>query len=370
MKQIVSRIRPFLAVIFLGISVSACQEPGPETDQVDEAADSAVTEVVDISSMAPTVPVVTATVTPREFDELIQVTGTVEAMNDIIVSAEAGGRIQWIKPLGQRVNRGAMIARMDDRVVQSSYDASKSQYDLANDTFGRQQALYQDSIISAIEFQNARANRDLAKAQLAQAEKVLADARPVSPFSGTVQEHLAQAGELVVPGSPIARIVDTRSVKIKAGIPERYAGEIRNGTRARVVIQDDEENAKTGRITFVSDVVDSSNRTFDVEIKLDNRAGAVKPAMVTKVSIQKNTLKDALVVPRNSVVSDELGDAIFKVVEEGDALIARKITIELGPSLGNETVVLNGLSSGDQIIVVGQKKINDGAKVELSLGDR
>ncbi len=354
--------------LLLILLISACGQEGGEDLSNEE---TGVTPVlpVDIVRASPSVPVVVTTILPQDFDEIIELTGTVEAMNDVVVSAETSGRIQWIAPLGSRVGKGGMIARMDDRVVQSNYDAAKSQYDLSLDTFGRQQALYQDSVISSLEFQAARASKDQTKAQLAQAEKMLADARPRSPFRGTIQDHLAKAGSLVGPGSPILRIVDTRTVKIVAGVPERYAADIRSGAKAMVAIGDAGEEME-GRISFVSDIVDPSNRTFDVEIKLDNRAGKVKPAMVSKVAIQKNTIKDAIVVPRNAVVTDELGKSVFIVTREGDSMIARKVNVTIGPSLGNATVIESGLASGAQIIVVGQKKISDGSRVELSSTDQ
>ena len=148
--------------------------------------------------------------TPQTFEERIQLTGIVEAVNDITISAEAGGRVGYVAKLGTEVVSGTVVARFDERVMKSQAAAAEAEYRLADDTFRRQEALYADSVISALEFDNARTRRDQTAASNAQAQKMLDDTQLKSPITGRVEAKYVEEGELVNPGTPVVRIVDTR----------------------------------------------------------------------------------------------------------------------------------------------------------------
>jgi membrane fusion protein (multidrug efflux system) len=119
-----------------------------------------------------------------------------------------------LAPLGRMVNAGEVVVRLDDTVSQALRDqaaatlsAAEAQQDLAEATYRRKEALYRDSVISAMEFETVRAQRDQAvahvrqaRARLIQAEKQLADTRLIAPFRGTVEAHHVKPGEQVLPG--------------------------------------------------------------------------------------------------------------------------------------------------------------------------
>src|SRR5690606_17681304 len=137
--------------------------------------------------------------------------------------------------------------------------------------------LYRDSIIRAIEYENVRAQLNQARAQVAQAEAALSSARKQlqntfvsTPFSGIVEQHFVQRGEQVSPGMPVARVVNTSRVRMKAGVPERYAGDINVGTPVEMRLNAYNVGSRLGRVSFVGSAIDSESRTFPIEVELDN----------------------------------------------------------------------------------------------------
>lgn len=299
------------------------------------------------------------------FDDRIQLTGTVEAIDDVNLSAEVAGQLSYVAPLGTRVGRGTVVARTDQRLLQSAVEAAQAQFDLAEDTFNRQQALYRDSVISALEFATYRAQRNQARAQLDQANKQLEDTRMRSPITGRIEERFVEAGELVAPGTPVVRIVDTRRVKVKTGIPERYAGDVEIGTPVSARFDAYGQGTREGDVSFVGNVIAPNSRTFVAEVEFDNREGALKPEMVSDLSILRRRLEDVIVVPQNALVRDEDGTSLYIVVDAGDALMAERRAVEVGPSFGGRVVIAAGLEGGERVIVVGQNRIAEGDRVEI-----
>ncbi len=311
------------------------------------------------------VAVETITVERDSFEDFIRVSGVIEALEDAVVSSEASGRILEIADLGSSFQRGQVVARLDDRAVRAGYQAAKTAYELADDTFNRLNALYADSIISTQDFNNARAQRDQAKAQLEQAEKQLEDTRIVAPFSGRVEERMVRTGELINPGMPVFRLVNTNRVRAAAGIPERFSNDIREGTPVRLVNRTNGTMERSSSITFSGNVVDPDTRTYKIEAEFSNPEGIIKPEMVVDMHVLRRTIEDALIIPRTAIVRDEEGASVFVVREEDGRKLARLVSIRTGDASGAFIEITEGLSDGDEVVVSGMNNLSAGDRVNV-----
>ncbi|TVQ00847.1 MAG: efflux RND transporter periplasmic adaptor subunit [Balneolaceae bacterium] len=310
-------------------------------------------------------PVETVTIVSDSFDDFIRLTGVVEALEDATISAETPGRILSIRERGDRVQRGNPIAQLDDRMIRAQFEAAKTGFELAEDTFNRLEALYADSIISTQDFRSARAQRDQASAQLTQAEKQLRDSRIEAPFSGRIEERMVRTGELVNPGQPVVRLVNTGRVKIVAGIPERYSGEITEGTDVLIYFRSLGGETRPGNVSYAGNVIDPDTRTFTVEVELQNPGEQIKPDMVVDLQVKRSSLEDAIIVPRTAILRDEEGVFIFRAkVQNGDKF-AELIPIRTGLASGSLVQILDGLSEGDEIVVSGMRTLSAGDQLNI-----
>lgn len=317
---------------------------------------------------------------PREFREVIEITGSVEAFEDAVLSAQASGSVVTLAPLGRSVRAGEVIAQLDPRLAEAAVrqaraqaDAARSAADLAEDNLRRNDPLYRDSVISALEFENVRSQASQARANLAQAEAALTQAqeqlrntRVTAPFSGTVEEHFVRRGEQISAGARVARIVSTGRVRVKAGVPERYAGDITRGSN--VVIDLKAYNGggrRPGTVTFVGGAVDPLNRTFPIEVEIANPDGRLKPEMVASVYVTRSELPDVLVVPRPAIMREETGFMVYIVDRSGTTPRAYRRAVSTGPSYANEVVISTGLVAGDEVVVLGQSNLSEGDSVEI-----
>ncbi len=325
------------------------------------------------------VPVEVVEVRSASFEDVVQLTGTVEATEDATLSAEASGTIRSLLPLGAAVSRGGAVAQIDASLAQAqlrqaeaSRASAQAQLDLAEDQFRRQEPLYRDSIISALEFESVRTQVASARAQIAQADAGVAQAREqlartrvIAPFSGVVERHLAERGEQVAPGTPVVRIVATGVVKVTAGVPERYAGDIRVGSPAVITPQAYGLPPLRGQLSFVGQTIDAQNRTFPVEMMVDNRARELKPQMVVRMEITRRTLDDVLAVPLAAIVRDEAGPTVYIVRTDDGAARAQARRVILGAQSGDRVVVVEGLDAGDLVITQGQTTVATGDPVSI-----
>lgn len=314
----------------------------------------------------------------QPFDEIIELTGSVEALDDAVLSARTSGTVESLVPLGRSVSTGSVVARLDAGLsdaalqqAQAQLESAEASFELAEDVYKRQEPLFRDSIISALEFEQVRTQRNQAQAQynqakgfLAQAEEQHAYTRVVSPFSGTVEDHMVEKGEQVSPGTPIARVVNSRRLKVTAGVPERFAGDIERGSPATISFSTYGIDPIEASVGFVGKAIRSNSRTFPIEIEISNSDGQLKPEMIASIRLVRNQLDEAIVAPLSAVVRDETGTSVFVVNRSGSQPVAEKRVVKSGPSFNGMVVIEEGLNIGDELIVAGMNDVSPGDPVE------
>lgn len=374
-----------LLIALLALGMTACQPPGDDKPPAEgEGAAKAPA-----AQKAPGAPGATAraarrvevvTVEPTTFEERVEVTADIEAIEDATLSARASGTVETVAERGDRVRKGQVVARLDQALpraavaqARAQVAAAQSGVDLSRETLKRQEPLVEQNIISALEFDNIRAQSRQAEAQLAQARAALAQAQAqlgnsnvVAPFDGRVESRSVEPGEQISPGQPVLRLVDVGRVKVVAGVPERYATDVRQGAAIDVAFNAYGVAPRKAEVTFVGSAIDAQTRTFPVEAVMDNPDGTLKPQMVARVKVVRARHPDALVVPIAAVVRDERGEGLF-VIEEGDAgPVARRRQVEIGARSGERIEIKKGLSAGERVVVVGQSTLTADEPVEIA----
>ena len=326
-------------------------------------------QVSDASAKAPTQPktrVETLVLEPSTFTDIIDLTGSVEALDDATLSSQTDGTVTMLRDRGTRVQEGEIVAKIDAEEAEAAVEQAQAQYALAQDRFERQQPLYRDSVISALEFEQVRSERNQARAALTQAKKRLANTRVRAPFTGTVEERFIEVGEQASPGIHLARLVNTRQVKVTAGVPERYANDIRAGTPVQLDFRRYNAGVRTAEATFVGDAIDPESRTFPIEVTVPNEDGRLKPSMGVNLRVTRAVLDSSLVIPRSAVLRDETGPHVYVADRTDSTVVARNRNLVLGPAAGGEVVADSGLAAGDEVIIVGQNNASPGAPLEVA----
>jgi membrane fusion protein (multidrug efflux system) len=187
-------------------------------------------------------------------------------------------------------------------------------------------------------------------------------------MDGVLETRLVEVGAMVSIGTNVARIVSLDPVKVVAGVPERYARDVRVGASANTVF-DVLDITSEGVISYVGATVNARNRTFLVEIEMANPDRVIKPEMVANVGLVRQTVEGAIVVPQEALVRVEDGYVVFVVAGVGSDAIVASRSVQVGSSQRNEVVIEDGLIAGERLIVVGQQQVTAGDRVNV-VGER
>ena len=182
-----------------------------------------------------------------------------------------------------------------------------------------------------------------------------------SPLKGTVKTRHVKVGEFVKKGAPLAEILDLEKVLVKVSIPEQEIMEIREGEEVTVELYALSNSQYQGKVQTIGLEADSRNRTFPVEIVVDNAKRELRPGMLARVTFTKQISDEQVVIPRHSILERDNGRIVFLVDQEK----AMKRRIVIGQSMQDSVQVLQGLKSGDRLVIEGHTKLTDGESVRI-----
>jgi membrane fusion protein (multidrug efflux system) len=288
---------------------------------------------------------------------------SVEAWEDIDLSARLGGTVEWIGPKeGDRVSSGEVIMRLDTESLAARVAQARAQLDQARKSFERTQRLTRDRVLTAAELDDATAARDVADAVLEVARVELRNATLKSPIDGIIDRIHFDRGEHVKMGDAVAKIVQIDKVKVVVNVPEKDIRYFREGQDAGVFVGDIRLNEMIrAKIFYVSVNADPLSRTFRMDIEVDNADRRLRPGMIVRVGLIRKQVPDALAVPLFAIV--DRGDEKVVFVEKNGR--AEQRVIKYGIIDRNRVQITQGLQEGDRLICVGHRDLVDDEPVEV-----
>ncbi len=377
MKRSVPHVRIFAAVLILGSSLIAA---GCGAATTTEAAPETTT-------VATVVDVTTVTATLGSVEAALEISGTLTPLSRVAVKPKLPGSIErMLVDIGDAVTMGQTIATIDRREIDAQADAAVAtvsvgkaalesaeaalanavlEYDRATNLFEKGALPRQRLDGAQTAHRSAVAQRDLAAANLAQADAALRRAREVqrnatitSPVTGYVVERNYDAGAM--PGDlPVVVVADMRQMKLEAGVSELEAGRLRVGLKAHVSVQAKPGMSFEGHLAAIAPEVDERNRHFKIDVRVPNSNRALLSGMYATARIIESTATNAVLVPRDAVMTQDGRRIVQKV--QGDTLST--VTVTEGLSDGTRVQILSGLAAGDTVLADARRQIPAGSKV-------
>lgn len=299
------------------------------------------------------------------FNHYIQVQGTVDADQNIAVSPQISGIVTavYVKE-GSHVNKGEVLAQLDDKVLKQSLEEVRTQLELANSIYVKQSALWQKQIGSEVQFLQAKTNKESLEQRLGTMKEQLKQAKVVSPIAGTVESVPLRVGQNVSPGTPTStiRVINMSIAKITADVSETYATRIHDGNAALVNFPDLGKDFET-KLNFTGRYIDPTNRTFKVECKVSTKDVMLRANMIAYIKIKDYTNNNAYCLPVNYVQKDQENKFIFIAKQNGKGWIADKRVIKTGKDYDGIVEVLDGINKGEKIITAGYQNLDAGEKI-------
>lgn len=341
----------------MAVAVAACGSAQADGTEDPEASQDFVRMInVEVSSIE-----------TEGFVEEIRLTAVATANQDVMLEAEESGTIRtFYVDRGDPVSAGDPVAKIDDRILSAQVAQARAAAELAEQTWQRRKRLWEDDQVgSEIAYLEAKFAAEQSAAALEALEGRLANTVIRAPFGGIFDERHVDVGTTVSPGETVGRVVDLNPVKIVAGVPERYAPDVDVGSAAEMTFEALGGRQYSATVRYVGATVDAQNRTFPIELEVENPEQRIKPQMVANLSLTRRSLDDVIVVPQDALVRTADGYRLFVVAERDGEQVAEARDVVVGPSRRNLVVIEEGVSAGEHLVVVGQRTVADGDRVNV-----
>lgn len=336
----------------------------------------------------PPVPVTTAQATAQDIPVLLNVVGRAEAYESVAIKSRVDGQVASVAfTEGMHVKQGEVLLQLDAgdfaaRLKQSEAGIAKSEALLAkarSDT-ARYVSLKARNFVSEEKVNDIRTNEasaaatlrvDQAAAELARSQLGYTTIR--APFAGVVGARLVFPGSAVKTNDTVLATVNrVRPLLVTFTVPETHLPRIRAALSANkgkettpmkvdIALPDDKSRRFVGQVRFVDNAVDPATGTIQMKAILPNEDEQLTPGQFLSVSLNLDTLKQAVAVPNEAVQQGADGNFLF-VVKEDESVEVRKI--ETLASVGGLTAIGKGLQVGETIVTDGQLRLTAGAKVK------
>jgi RND family efflux transporter MFP subunit len=355
--------------ILMGIIILACDQG--ETDSTENSG-SVPVEVIKI-----------------ELGNVIQsifYNGDINAEVEVNVFSKIPDRIdKYFVDDGDYIRKGEAIARIVATTIEQAVRqaeagviAAKAQEANLRVEFERAQRLNRENVMSQQQFDLIKTQYEATKAQLEQAEAVLAstgsqlkDATVTAPISGIIGKKYFENGDMANMVMPLAKIVQMERLKIMFNAIEEDLGKLTHGQQANIKVRSYPDRKFIGKVVKISPILDPITRMAEIEVLLDNREQLLKPGMYAEVEVIAGILEKVIVVPRYATIEsttleningrdDVVKNYYVFIIDDG---IARQKKLEVLYINHVNLAVKSGIVVGDTLVVAGQNNLRDGVAV-------
>ncbi len=339
------------------------------------------------------------TVQQKDLVRKITLPGTLVGLNEATIYGKVAGYLRSIRvDKGDRVRRGQVLAGLEVPEMVKEVDQAQAAYqqalaelsranaeaDLQAATFERYQEVHRKDpdAISKQELDQYRSKNEVAQADVelakskvntahANVERLIAlqhYAEITAPFNGVVTERFVDRGALIQAatsskqGQPVLTLQDLDTIRIYISVPEVDVPFVRVGTTATLTTAAYPGKVFKAAVTRFAEALDPATRTMKAEIDMRNRDHTLRPGMFADVTLDIQTIHDAVVVP-DSALTIEGSQKFVWVVRQG---IAHRVQVETGLDDGAEAQIRSGVSKGERVVTAGKDGLSEGKSVEAS----
>jgi membrane fusion protein (multidrug efflux system) len=285
---------------------------------------------------------------PQNVVNSIEANGTVVASEYVELRPEIGGRITYLNiPEGGYIQKGTVIAKVNDADYVANLNKSKAQLELAIKTEERLRKLLSIGGLNQAEYDAAVNQISSLKADMAFTQAQIDKTVLRAPFSGVVGLRQVSIGAFVNTNTVLATLQQLDKIRIDFTIPEEYSSLIIKGHA--VDVQTDANTGATSKAVIIATEPQVIQNTRNLKVRSVLQSGKLNPGAYVKVKLSANRDKKAILIPTNAIIPDDKNKQVV-LVKNGKAVF---VNIETGDRQANNAEVTKGINPGDSIVVTG-----------------
>jgi membrane fusion protein (multidrug efflux system) len=294
---------------------------------------------------------------PNQFETV----GTLRADESVVVRPEVAGEIEKVHfQEGERVAAGQVLFTLDDALVRADLNEANANLENARRAYTRATELAEKQLIAGADLDTTRAELDVNQARAASARTHLDKTVIRAPFAGVTGLRNVSAGDYVNVGQELVQLVRLDPIELDLRAPEVVLSSLAVGQKVLFGVDAYRDERFEARVVAIAPTVDAGGRSVALRASLDNPDLKLRPGMSARVRITLSTSAKALLVPEQAIWPMGEQKTVF-VIKDGKA---RQVPVELGTRLPGQVEVTSGLKDGDEVVVTGQLKLQDGAPVQ------
>jgi membrane fusion protein, multidrug efflux system len=283
---------------------------------------------------------------------------------------------------GDKVKKGQMLYKIDDRIYKAQLEQAQAQLiadraslELSKNTLARNEELYKDNLISKEDYDKLKtqvssleAAVKLDQASIDSANTYLDYCTITSPIDGLTSSSPIDAGNIVGPSSVLVNLQKVDILKVKFHVSEKYFDKIKramDSTKLKLLfsVKDSPEIVSVADLSFIDNKIDPGTGTIMLKGTVENQNSSFWPGQFVDIYLIVDVIKEAILVPMNSVRYGQDGPYIFVVNDKNESEIR---PVKLGASLADIVAINSGIKKGDKVVTSGQLMLYPGAKVTIT----
>lgn len=325
-------------------------------------------EALAASQPEPVETVTVANATEREHVRMTTSIGTVMALRSITLRNEIAGTVHEVAlPPGQIVEAGTLLVALDVSVEEAEKKAQEAQAKLADAVLGRMERASQNRGASEMDVDRARAERDVALAQIARTEAVIARKTIRAPFRARIGMSDVHPGQFLNEGTELTTLQGVDDVlHVDFTVAQTVAAGLHEGDRVEVLSTNSAQPIEA-TVVAVDARVDPATRNAMARARFDAQANSPAPGASVRVRVPVGSARTAVAVPVSALRKGPTGDHVFVIAPDADGNPRAHLRkVQSGTMLGDEILVLDGLALGEQVAASGSFKLMDGMRVAIA----
>jgi len=288
-------------------------------------------------------------VKPAIIDQTITVSGTLKPFEETVLMTEVAGRVVNINlPEGGFVKQGTLLVKLFDDDLQAQLLRSQAQQQIVEQTQKRQSELMKVDGISHLDYDQTVLQLNSIKADIEVLKVQIRKTEVRAPFNGTIGLRNISIGAQITPATALATIRDVRNLKLDFSVPEKYSGEIKQGTKVKFTVQGNDKKYDA-TVMATEQGIESDTRNLNGRAIVENKNISLIPGVFANVELRLNENKYALMVPTQAVIPQARSKQLI-VSKQGKA---KFVTVKTGVRNSSSVEVLSGINAGDTVVTTG-----------------
>ena len=290
----------------------------------------------------------------------LKATGTLESPQSTELTSEIAGKIIYLNiPEGQLVNKGHVLAKVNDITNQAEIEVAKAKLENAQTNYNRMKSLREEGAISQQNLDNTLEVLRIAEGESNRIKSIHSMTEVIAPFSGALSIRKISLGKYIDPGDPIVRISQTDPLYLIFSLPEQYISQLKVDQSVLFTVSNSEKEY-LAKVIVIDPYIDPNTRSVQIKAIVQNPQRELLPGRFANISLEVSNIPNAISIPEEALIQEGNKKQVAIVLQDNTVTL-KEVSVSKWDK--DSVLISDGLMAHDVIITSGHQKVRSGSKV-------